>query len=226
MADPVLPGAIRTLVVFQNANGLPEDRYVTTWCFELVAAWNPAVHPAAIATALTAFYNNPVGAEMNVSNWLGTQVNRATNAAKVVSYWLGETPPRAPHSVSWTVGAINPGTPLPLPAEVAVVTSFQSDKTGPRGKGRVYIGPLNVSAATPTESGDARPTAQFRTVINNAAKGLAESAVLVDAGLMWSQLSQVDAEARPVISGYTDNAFDTQRRRGLVTSSRSTWVKA
>lgn len=227
MADPVLPNGIRALCVLQNANGLPADRYVTTWAFACTS-FNAATHPQAIRTAIANFFNLPAGTA-NVAAHIGAQASRAVLGSKVISYELGQASPRTPHSQTWTLGAIDiAGGVMAYPAEVAACASFKSDdKPGPRGKGRVYIGPLNSkSAGGEQEASEPRPGTGFRLALNNAMKALAESSVLADAGLSWSILSQADAALYEVTGGWVDNAFDTQRRRGLVTSSRSTWVKA
>jgi hypothetical protein len=220
MADPILPGVIRTMVVMQNANELPTDRYITTWAFKAAGAVNLPVHGAAILTAMTAFFNSvAAGAAVAVGAFIGPQASRVALSTRVVSYDLGTAPPRSPFDTGFTL--IAPQSSAPIPAEVACCLSLKSAHNGPRGRGRVYIGPFNQSAVGTPEAGDARPEGSMTTAVRMAALALTGSAVLVDAGLQWVIVSHSDATTYAVNGGYVDNAWDTHRSRGLEASGRA-----
>lgn len=223
MADPVLPGFARVLLVFQNANGLPEDRYITTWCFSTAGGFDEGDHDF-YAARLNDFINLPIGAGSPVSLFLGSQVSRAVGAAKVITYDLGEGVPRTPHTTTFTVDptATTGDFLKPLPAEVALCLSMKTATNGPRGMGRVYIGPFNAGAlnASP-ESGESRPAVNLRDALTLGAGRLLDE--VEASSRTWCVLSQTDGVARPITGGFVDNAFDTQRRRGLLASSRVIW---
>jgi hypothetical protein len=222
MADPILPGVIRTQVVFQNANAMPTDRYVTTWAFKKVTGTvNLAVQGAAILTAMASFFNDATDRPATLASYLGPQISRVANTAHVISYDLGTTPPRHPFDVQFTLGAGSSSSPLP--AEVACCLSLKTSHLGPRGKGRVYIGPFNGAAVGTAEAGDARPVDALRTTLKWSAQKLRDSAVLIDAGLVWHVVSHSDSASYPVSGGFIDNAWDTHRSRGLDPSARQLW---
>jgi hypothetical protein len=124
----------------------------------------------------------------------------------------------------FTLGAAVDGTRLP--GEVAVVLSFHSlltdvpeevgaTRPGARHRGRIYFGPLN------TASLDAS-TATVEPATNAALRGAALSFMALTTA-PWSQWSRADAVMRTITGGYVDNAFDTQRRRGIAATARTTF---
>lgn len=129
-----------------------------------------------------------------------------------------------------------------LPDEVASCLSFHAGlgtqpevtplpPTGPEGdvhprarrRGRIFIGPLN---ATATDTGSAvipRPSDVFRAdVVKSAAEHLSADAA-VD-GWLWSVWSRADDILRFVVGGWVDDAWDTQRRRGVSATTRTTFT--
>jgi hypothetical protein len=84
----------------------------------------------------------------------------------------------------------------------------------------VFIGPLNVlgvnQTTVPYLLSDAVTLAMRASAAAMAAEALA-------AGWTWSVWSRKDQLLRPVVAGWTDNAPDTQRRRGPVSSSRTVY---
>jgi hypothetical protein len=62
------------------------------------------------------------------------------------------------------------------------------------------------------------------TAIANAAQTLSASIEAISALCHWVVWSEADQDAGSVFDGWIDNAFDTQRRRGVQASSRTTWV--
>jgi hypothetical protein len=218
MADPIIPGGVRAQVVLQGVSGLAEDRFVNTWAFGSQDAGSPAdADLDAIADALQTFYTtNPVGHTNKLEDfWAGFMDTPAT----INMYRLGETPPRTPIVYDF---AISPGGSNPFPAEVALCLSFFSGRNLPRRRGRIYFGPLAQNGAEPGPfpEGDRRPAGSLTTCLTGAASRLASASL----GLYpWAVLSGADGQLRPVTDGWVDNAFDTQRRRGVAASSRLTW---
>lgn len=132
-----------------------------------------------------------------------------------------------------------------LPSEVACVMSIRDTTLvgTPRARrtGRIYIGPLNQDAADHPSGGISRPTATFRTTINQAAARLKTDAA--GHGATWVIYSRPfpgrDAIIRPgrttlpalparpvgsvasVDQVWVDDAFDTQRRRGVRSTGKT-----
>lgn len=211
-------------------SGLLEDEIVNTFAFRYAGGLVPN-HAAvlSLADAVNEFYNNTdPAAEYNVSEGISTRVDRsATHVMEFVSIVLGGSPF---DSVDW-LGPAAPVGDSNLPTEVAACLSFHGDLQGvpeqvggerPRAnrRGRIYVGPLRnhvlgMAAPAPVIND------WFRTAMAAGAIRMADTA-LAD-GFTWSVWSRESAELYPVVAGWTDNAPDTQRRRGQASTSRITW---
>lgn len=212
-------------VVFSNTNGLPADRYMNTFHFNGGNAEAALVEAVAVP-ALIAFWNTGVGGDPPLAAYMGQQCSRTALASRVTWYSLTEPEPRVPHTTTWTLGAAEATTAggTPLPAEVACVGSLTSDHPGPTGRGRIFVGPFNTSAVgAGNESGESRPALGLRLAIRASCERLA-NAMHAEA-FDWIVVSSVDMENYPITHGFVDNAWDTQRRRGLDPSTRVTWLR-
>lgn len=113
-----------------------------------------------------------------------------------------------------------PTNPLsdPLPHEVAICLSFQGDRVSgvpqARQRGRIYIGP--VDAAAVTAAGYVSST--YYNLVKDAGDALLTFSGTN--GVSWAVYSRVDNASTIVTNGWVDDAFDTQRRRGRVATSR------
>lgn len=125
----------------------------------------------------------------------------------------------------YTMGS--PTVTTNLPAEVAAVVSFHASTNvsmnPARRRGRNYIGPLNTSASDP---GDATTPAKlstgFRAALVAYAGDLMAANVAPNA-VEWCVYSRTEQNMFPVVGGWVDDAFDTQRRRGQPTNVRTIW---
>jgi len=111
-----------------------------------------------------------------------------------------------------------------LPSEVSLVLSFQGIRQAgfpqARRRGRIYIGPLDTSGMD-----DQRPLATFVTNLANAGATFKSNIQAITGGQHnWAIWSSVDQECVDVANGWVDNAWDTQRRRGLRATSRTTFT--
>lgn len=205
---------IRAQVSLPMDSGLPEDTAMNVWHFFADAGDDATAN--LIAAALKAFYDT-------VDTYLSTNINAA--GAVVEFYNLADPEPRVPfHSVN--IGADMITSTTALPDEVALCLSFQAAQISgvpqARRRGRVYIGPLGQNAAGAAAAGN-RPAAAFITAMVNAGTALSTAS---DAAATWSWVvfSRVLNLGDPVVDGWVDNAFDTQRRRGVDATSRSTFT--
>lgn len=104
---------------------------------------------------------------------------------------------------------------------MALCLSFQADRVPgqpqARKRGRIYLGFLRESL----NDGTGRPTSAAITTILDAYEALYDAIdSITDAGTLavWSG---VDGAAWPVTTAWIDNAFDTQRSRGVVPTSKT-----
>lgn len=243
--------AVIVAVHLPDNNGLPADDTVNTFCFQDVA---PGTTPYALAEAviplLGEFYNTATGGGP-LCSFLGDSLSRASNACTVVAYQLAATGSVVPvtplggpvTSSSITLGAATAGSDLPR--ECAAVLSFAGLHSGiaedvpggvpgPKGdthpaarhRGRVYLGPLNISALGAGTNGPGI-AAGMRNSMVAAGHTLGNSVTLLP-GLTssWCVWSRVNHALYPIINGWADDAFDTQRRRGIKATNRTTWTVA
>jgi hypothetical protein len=112
-----------------------------------------------------------------------------------------------------------PGGGSPGPSEVAVCLSYASvdnpDQSLPRRRGRIFIGPLAASAI-----GERRPGVTIRDYVLDF--GLNLASVGFASNTTWHMFSKIDNAYAKIESVWCDDAWDTQRRRGLAPTMRET----
>jgi hypothetical protein len=110
----------------------------------------------------------------------------------------------------------------PLPPEVSMCLSFQgtpeSGVSQARKRGRIFVGPLNSVAMSTT----GRPTTSAINTMVAAGQELLDES---DAAATWSWQvwSASTGDSFPVVNGWVDDEFDTQRRRGRLATTRTTF---
>lgn len=166
-----------------------------------------------MTAAIKGFYD-----DIDAINWSNLL---AQNGHEVKFYALPGLTPNYPTAERTFNFAANPSG-NPLPTECAIVASFQGSRTPgfeqARRRGRVYLGPLGSGT---NDAG--RPGSGIVAGIVTAMENFRD-AVNAISGHSWCVWSTVDQEAVPITSGWVDNAWDTQRRRGLERTSRNTWT--
>jgi len=185
-------------VRLQGVTGLPKDVYENVLYFETGA-------PDTVQGTCDA-----IKAKYIAANFIG-----GVNSVEVRAYELtGGQPvassgpsPKSAVAVSW-------------PHEVAICLSYatvddvaQSTK---RRRGRIYLGPLGGSIPP---SDQLRPTATYRNIILDFGTGLAQ--IGFASNTTWMLYSRVDQVAAKIESMWVDDAWDTQRRRGLSPTTRT-----
>lgn len=223
MAYPTFPSAIaRCQVVMQRSTGMPEDVVVNNLYFEPEFANTVDSVIPDMTRMLDAFYGTAHGgATRSISEFISGDIT----AVQYKFYDLAGDPPRYPVAevaASWVGG----GGGANLPGEVATVLSFWSSDPGentprgPRSRGRIYVGPLTTIASDDV-SGGARPTQELQTTLVNAAENMILSTEDAD----WIQVSPTAVSWGNVVGCFVDNAFDTQRSRGLGPTARTEYVQ-
>jgi hypothetical protein len=202
--------AIRAQVILHTVDAVPENYFSNSWCFVMDST---AGAGALLTPILKDFYDDIVTVLSPVI---------ASSSHEVKYTELPGTPPNYPFDED-TFNFASAPAGVALPDEVAVCMSFQGDRTAglpqARRRGRIYIGPLRTTALTSN-----RPAAATLTTIANAATTLANSVAAIAVTSYWAVWSQTNQTAVPLVDGWLDNACDTQRRRGVLPTSRTTFV--
>jgi hypothetical protein len=94
---------------------------------------------------------------------------------------------------------------------------YVSGEPQARRRGRVYVPWMQASSNV-----DGRPESTFVTLL---AASFAEfhAAAIASANVNWVVWSPTDSAAYPVEAGWIDDAWDTQRRRGVSATYRIPW---
>lgn len=228
MPIPVHADIYQAQVIFPALNGIPEDVFTNTFYFTDAATVKRSHAAVAdlLETRMEGFYNVAQGgASQAVRFYMSRVINWPGVLLKVFD--LGDTPPRTPEER--VLELTQPTDTGALPNEVACVLSYRggSGTTGggsadPRKRGRAFIGPLNPGAGSFTlgTDSDLRVNSGFIDSLTKAADWMRD--VLTDE-LGWLQYSRANDGFLAVTGGFVDNRFDTQRRRGLAASTRTTW---
>lgn len=223
-------GDTLAVVHMTNTDGLLANEFVNTFSFRRTTTPVEANFLAMVG-AIDDFYNTPGTSGNPISEYIGEAVDRgATHQIDFYKIQVGSL-----GSPIWSepwLGPAAPGTANSnLPTEVAAVLSFHADLTGvleesggtrprARRRGRVFIGPLTTGGVVIADDSPLLSSA-IRTSMAEAAVELMNSGDVT--GNNWGVWSRSNVEVYPVVGGWTDNAPDTQRRRGPASSSRITW---
>lgn len=213
---------VRCQVTLPNEDTIPSDAAMNTWHFGTNEV-DPADALAEIATRLEAFYTLALA---DASPCL-------TGFIEGLFYNLAEAPPRVPIG-DFNVSFITP-TGQPLPNECAIVLSYRANPVSgipaARLRGRIYLGPFNTTAVA-NSTGGAVVDSGTQLGVTTAAEALAAAN---DSTATWVIFSPTTAGAPPwtqpeleaasheVTGGFVDNAWDTQRRRGIASTVRVPW---
>lgn len=141
-------------------------------------------------------------------------------------YDLTQPIPRVPVFSRTSALTVSQDTVPSLPTETSVCLSLKAASVpgiNPGStRGRIYLGGLG------TVWGTGGSTTSFPLVSTGGQNNPKNAAVTLLAALaaanwIWVVYSRKLATPFPVVGGFIDNAFDTQRRRGQVTTARTLW---
>ena len=214
----------RCMFVGQGGSGLPEDRFINVFHFHdpTILPWDDSV--PALLNAVENFYVDPTSNGGSIGAAISSYVSRS---AQLIFYNMGQAQPRVPEAFNITLpSALGQGAP----EEVAICLSLHgAPPVTARRRGRIYIGPLSMSTSVIQQSTTTTPSRVQMTGTNaigvciaQAAERLRDEAIA--AGVPWCIRSTVPTENYvPIVSGYVDNAFDIQRKRGPDDTVRHAW---
>lgn len=208
----------RIQIVLPGRTGIPEDQFVNT----IYASFPyPATDAARaqvanlVAGNLTYAYSNvAVGQTYSLGQLMSNFIDKTNCKVKV--YDMADPKPREPTTLPWSMGGTVGGN-YDLPEEVALCLSiYGAPPVTPRRRGRLYIGPLSATALGGDTGGPqpSRPTTEIIQIIRSWGETLMDE--MATAELTWMiQSTRPSVNYVQVVGGYCDDAWDTQRRRGV-----------
>lgn len=211
-------GQILCQVRIPHRNLLGSDDVVNT--FNFTGVDNVEDQATQALGMLKVFYNDLTGLQaVAVKNWMSGELDFAATRIKVYDH--ADPEPRVPIlDESLGVSANSPSASTNLPGEVSVAISYaaelESGEVQRRRRGRIFLGPLNTGISNSTGTTSARPSGPAQTALAIAAGELASGPL----GTRWAVWSRANDAFYPIVGGYVDNSFDTQRRRGVATTTR------
>lgn len=203
----------------RSADGLERNNCVNT--FAVTGSFEPA-ELGDLASIVAAFYQAEGSGPYPVGAYINDTIFR-TDGLLIEAILSPQTPPNPPaFSEVYTLPAAN--ATGPLPQEVAVCLSmytstYFSSATPGRERGRVYVGPLTSLAGT--DAGLLAPlrvAPALQVAMTEGIEGVQGGLEALLASLaVWSRAA---GTFHPVVGGWVDNEFDTQRRRGRDSTGR------
>jgi hypothetical protein len=204
---------VRILNTWTAASGDPADNVTNTFHMLDEAGLS---NPTNMANLVWDFYATDAGLGAITDFFT---IGQLTGVCVQKLYNLDDALPRAP------ILEVDRFVPLTsgdgLPSEVSLCMSYQGAKVSgenqARRRGRIYLGPFKVSA-----NNNGRPSGDLvGALAGQAAELLAASNSSLNE--RWVVYSPTSDAAVQVVGGWVDNAWDTQRRRGVSPTDRLDW---
>lgn len=209
---------IRCQVRLPYFTNLPEDVATNTLYYSVPSGVPTTGELDDVSAMIEAFY-------LGVGDNFAGVLLRVGTPCEIRMYNLADAEPRQPIRIdNFALPAAVPADNMPL--ECAVVLSyhaaFSSGVPNARRRGRIYLGPLHTDVLNAgSASAFPAPTATFISEIITAVGALSS---ITANGCEWVQYSPTTDLGLPVVGGWVDNEFDTQRRREGRPSSRTTFT--
>jgi len=167
--------------------------------------------------AITPHFNDTSsGNAQSLADDLATRLdNYFAQAREVVVkvYRATQPKPNPPIGMATKSAGLTPASPGNR--EVALTLSFYSGTNVKRRRGRVYIPAIFLTTGTLP----VRPSSTHQTAVGQFATMFAAAG---PASVQWAVYSRMDHAAYVVTNWWADDEWDTQRRRGLRPTSRTT----
>lgn len=239
-----MAGVLQLVASFPSTTGMTSD--ITQNVIHLKVSGadpTPGSDLTAAMEAMKLFYISVLGGNTtSMDEWMSSDIDHGANACRVDSYFTndltGATPFGSPlASLGFTLGP--PTSSAQLPEEVAIALSFHGDLTdvpvtepnptpppatirpAQRRRGRLFFGPLSQGAGFAT-GGHYRPSALLMDELGEA---FGQTCRDIETSTPWNVgvWSRADAEVWIIVGGWVDDAWDTQRRRGIEPTTRDFW---
>lgn len=240
-----MPLNLHAVAKVRHTNGLGKDDQQFSFAIMNPSAVSNATVLARVIAGLNSMFELETGG-VSLSTFLASHFSRASNAHEVNLYNLDGNLDGEPHGSPvatglWTLEDAASGISLPsevtskitlrgedwdsVPVEAPDGPDAGTAVDRPRGRhtGGFFLPSLNVDASDTSVGGISRPKATFRTAALQGVDAL--SLALRNGGTLpcflavWSRSDEVLHEA---VAAQMDNAWDTQRPRGVAPTLRET----
>lgn len=213
----------RVQIVLPGTTGIPEDHFVNTIYTSFTGAPSSDAGRVEVANLMAsclsgAYANVAAGQTESLGKFISGFVDRQAVHIKV--YTMEDPKPREPTELPFSMPTAVVGT-QDLPEEVALcLTIHGGNPVTPRRRGRIYTGPFNSYALDSEQGpGPSRPKTSVMQVVRSFGEEL--NNLMDSAGLGWCIKSEVPSlNYVQVVGGWCDDAWDTQRRRGVDPTTR------
>jgi hypothetical protein len=221
---------------FKGVSGLPKDVFVNVFNFNTGGPITPTDLGVCFEKT-AAFYITPYTTGTALAVLLSPNITPRKLYLK--GYDRGDAIPRAPiGTAEVTIQAASAGGPLP--EQIALCSSYFTDRNIKSHRGRIYVGPLGIAALNPSNG---RPYANTVLKLVDASKDLAvlgepASQAVVDAAftahtgitlglhaalVAWALYSPTLHTSVAIHSGWVDDEWDGQSRRRVEATGRTVW---
>lgn len=187
------------LVALHHYGGLPENDVVNTLHFTIDSPDSPVGVADEVAAGYVAFAGNLSG---------------AVSGMTIKGYKAGPNPAGPDFSKNYAITGGGQASVAEVCCCLSYATVDDPERSVPRGRGRLYIGPLGGSKLM-----EERPHTTLREAI--IALGQAFASAGFAGNTTWKMKSVRDNAYRKIESIWVDDAWDIQRRRGLAPSART-----
>lgn len=234
--------ALLVVATLEPAAGADAETAVNTFAFGSDVDVDAAVQ-LDILNAVASFYTGvPTGGTAAVGTYLTPRLSRSVGECSLKMYDITGHLDGSPHGSpiaegAFTLPAAGSGQALPPQAAVAITLRARNALLEPvegapnirprqRKTGRIYIGPLNLTAVdSDTGVGDQVKNA-MRDNLMRACEDLQDA--LVDGDYAWGVWSRAEQDLIPVTRVEVDNSFDVirSRKRGATVRDERTFAPA
>jgi len=195
-------------MVMQGVSLLPEDRFINTLHFSESGVGSFDSFASVLAVDLKSAWD-PLGGIY--------PTEQVIRPYQILIYNPDDPKPRKPWVDSTgavPTGTLSSGSSGSLPTEVALCLSYYGISNTKRNRGRIFIGPVQAGW-----NDSSRPLVQLRTALLDLADRLSDVGTQ---SVDWQIVSRVAGTRQRIQEVWVDNAWDTQRRRGIAPTARST----
>ena len=233
-----MPTPVTVVNKLAAASGIDKDTVETTWNFILPGASFTTSEATTACNLVQAFFNVVAPpSTFPLSDYIARSISRVGFACiqDVYDHTDDGVPGVGPPKLTLAYGLAAPAiVAASAPSELAICVSIHTNTAGvpehapggtrpkSRRRGRQYIGPFGVDVLTDSGPGNTpEPSSLIISILKNAATKLMTDAIA--AGINWAVYSRKDTLFRGVNGGWVDNAWDIQRRRGELPTTKSSF---
>lgn len=230
----------RIVTTFENLTGQPKDRVTNTLHFQTTEGAHDSATAAALNGHVASAYETVTApGTAKPSQYLSAELSRVALPVSRAYNPLGGSP----LAVSTWAGFTAAGVATGLPGEVACCLSMNADLTNvpeeavddadpdaaperpaSRRRGRIYFGPLTTQALS--GANPERPNTVLKNILLGLGSFLANPTNPVLTAVVTELVVRSDSgfagAAYPIVRVSVNDAFDTQRRRGVAPTAKVT----